>query len=241
MRKLFSFLLPSAICLLPASVPADALWDRAIGVATANRDLVPGRWTERREVFNVKNEVELTTTTVVTFSMESTGSIDVRLEQALSDNLDITDEKRPLFDDEKDRFHLRNPEHNPFHPAYQGKVRAQRDGRTRAMGATILIAYAYRQETNAGAWEGVAWIDEVSGRPAELSARMLGLPITIDKDQRHAYILNVAFYTGPDGSWHPSRIITSERATLNSFPYSKFYCTIETSIMLENFWKIEFP
>ena len=53
-------------------------------------------------------------------------------------------------------------------------------------------------------------------------------------------ILNVAYQSEPDSGWYPTRLVTFERATLNTFPYSSFYATIETSIRLSDFWKIEF-
>ena len=231
-----------AFSLLAASTPAgaDALWDRAIGVATANRDLVPGKWVERREMFDVKREPQLSSNTTVAFTQSETGAIEIALLKAESNGVDLTEGMRPTFDQQMDRFSLRNPEYNPFHRSNQDQIKPERDGRSRIIGAQVLIAYTYRQKTDTGTWLGTTWIDEVSGRPAELSARVLGLPKMIERDERHELILNVTYYSGPEGNWYPTRVITLERTTLNTFPYHEFYAAIETSIRLSDFWKIEF-
>ena len=228
--------------LLTWSAPAgaDALWDRAIGIATANRDLVPGKWVERREVFNVKREPELTSSTTVAFTRSESGIIEVKLIEAESNGVDITEGLMEKFDEQMDHFSLRNPEYNPFHPSHQRQIKSERDGRSRVIGAQVLIAYTYRQTTDSGTWRGTTWIDEVSGRPTEISARLLGLPKMMGRDERQELILNVAYQSEPDSGWYPTRLVTFERATLNTFPYSSFYATIETSIRLSDFWKIEF-
>tara|TARA_Y100000588_G_scaffold390647_1_gene496757 strand:- start:1906 stop:2634 length:729 start_codon:yes stop_codon:yes gene_type:complete len=239
-RRLFIFQFP--LLLLHSSAPAgaDALWDRAIGVATANRDLVPGKWVERRESFDVKGEPHLTSSTTVGFTQSVTGDIHINLLAAESNGTDITEDMRSKFDEQIAHFTLQNPEYNPFHPSHQGQIKAEQDGRSRVVGAQVLVAYTYRQTTDEGQWRGTTWIDEVTGRPSELSVRLRGLPKMIGEDERHELILNVTFYSGPEPMWYPSRIVTLERATLNTFPHTAFYTTIETSIRLTEYWKIEF-
>ncbi len=233
-------LFTAALFVLPGLARADALWDRAIGVATANRDFVPGRWVERREVFNVRGEPDLVSSTTVVFSQSETRAIELELVNAETNGTNITEELKETFGEQIDHYSLRNAEYNPFHPNHQRRIKMERDGRSRVIGAQVLVAYTYRQTTDNGTWDGTTWIDEVSGRPTELSARLLGLPKMMERDKRHELILNVIFYTGPENAWYPTRVATLERATLNTFPHSAFYAKIETSIRLSEFWKIEF-
>ena len=138
-RRLFIIQFP--LLLLHSSAPAgaDALWDRAIGVATANRDLVPAKLVERRASFDVKGEPHLTSSTPVGFTQSVTGDIHINLLAAESNGTDITEDMRSKFDEQIAHFTLQNPEYNPFHPSHQGQIKAERDGRSRVVGAQVLV------------------------------------------------------------------------------------------------------
>lgn len=233
-------ILTIAFCLLlslPVSA-SDALWQRAVAIAAYNRDLVPGKWTQREEVFNGEGESHLISETQVAFR-QIRSKVDVSLVRASSAGIDITTQLREVFDEKRSEFSLK-PQHNPFLPAHQNNITAKPEGRSRRDGETLHVAYDYTQKTEDGRWRGTAWIDETSGMPVEVNARLTGLPKKDGKDEIREVVLNVTFKSGPERRWHPTKIVNFTRAILSNFPYSEFYATIETAITLTDYWQITF-
>lgn len=230
-------LLSLALTAAPAEAK-DALWQRAVAISAINRDLVPGTWTEREEIFDGEGESHLVSRTKVTFKQVGS-KVRVDLAEAVSNDVDITAERRKQFDELRPRFRMR-PEFNPFNPAHQSDVAPKRDGRTRREGEQVLVAYDYVQKTENGRWRGTAWVDDATGMPVSVNARLTGLPKMDGKDEIRETVLNVHYRSGPDGTWYPTRIVEFTRAILNNFPYSDFYGSIETAITLEGYWKITF-
>ena len=229
-----------AFCLL-LSLPAsanDALWQRAVAISAYNRDLVPGTWSQREEIFNGEGESHLISRTKVGFKQIG-GKVDVRLIEAASDGADITAELREVFDDKRSEYSLK-AQYNPFLPGNQKGISAKREGRSRRDGEVTHIAYDYTQRTEEGRWRGIVWINESTGMPLEATARLTGLPKKDGKDEIREMVLNITFESGPEQRWYPARIVIFNRSILNDFPYSAFYATIETSITLEDYWQITF-
>jgi len=216
----------------------DELWQRAVAIAAFNRDRVPGEWSEREETFNDEGESHLVTSTRVTFA-QVRSEVDVRLVEATSNGLDITPQIQEIFEDRRDTFSMRE-QYNPFLPQHQKNVSAKREGRTRRDGEMLHIAYDYSHKTEDGRWRGLVWIDEATGMPLELTARLTGLPKKDVKDEIRERVLNVSFEGGEERVWYTTKIVIFTRATLNNFPYSGFYGTIEKAITLANYWKISF-
>jgi len=236
---LIAFYLSLVICPFISPVSAnDQLWQRAVAISAFNRDLVPGNWIQREELFNVKGESHLTSRTHVAFKQVGS-TVEISLVEAFANGADITIPFRETFGEKHDQFKQR-AQFNPFQPSHQASVSAKRDGRTRRDGEEVLIAYDYSQKTDDGRWRGTAWIDDRTGMPVELTARLTGLPKMDGKDKIYETILNVHFTDGPDGAWYPTKIVLYTRATLSEFPYSQFYGTRETSITLDDYWKITF-
>lgn len=217
---------------------SDALWQRAVAISAFNRDLVPGSWVQREEVFNGEGESHLTSRKHVAFK-QIRSKVDISLVEAISNGVDITMKLRESFDETHDQFRLR-AQFNPFQPSHQSSVSAKRDGRTRRDGEQVLVAYDYSQKTDDGRWRGIAWIDDATGMPTHLTARLTGLPKMDGKDEIREAVLNVYFTSGPDNAWYPSKIVLFTRVILNNFPYTKFYGSIETAITLDDYWKITF-
>ena len=234
-------ILQLALCLFHSAFPVvarDALWQRAVAISAYNRDVVPGNWVEREEVFNAKGESHLVSRRRVSFQQMGS-KLSVRLIDATSNGINITEQLRNNFEEIRSQFSMK-PQYNPFQPANQRSVSAKRDGRTRRDGEQILIAYDYTQKTEDGKWRGAAWIDEATGMPIQLTARLTGLPAMDGKDEIHETVLNVHLESGPESLWDTSKIILFTRVTLNNFPYAKFYATIEKAITLDSHWKISF-
>ena len=232
-------LLLTAGLLLSGTVHAsDTLWQRAVALSAYNRDAVPGDWVERQEIFDLEGESHLVLRTHVGFS-QTHSKIDVTLIEATSNGIDLTSELLETFEDRKPEFTLK-PQYNPFQPSEQKNVSAKPEGRTRREGETVLVAYDYTHRTDDGRWRGVAWIDDVTGTPVELNARLIGLPVMDDKDQIREVVLNVTFRTGEEREWHIAKVTLFKRAILNNFPYADFHATIETAIILDDYWKIRF-
>ena len=226
-----------AILLSPVSA-TDTLWQRAVAISAYNRDQVPGNWIQREEVFNGEGESHLVSRTHVAFE-QIRHTVELRLVEATGDGVDITEQLRESFDKMRSQFKM-TPEYNPFQPANQKNVTAKPDGRSRRDGEDIFVAYDYNQKTESGRWRGTAWINDATGMAVEISARLMGLPAMDDKDRITETVLNVIFESGPEGAWYPVKIAHFKRVTLNNFPYTKFYATIETAITLDSYWKITF-
>jgi hypothetical protein len=234
------FTLQFSLCLLLASPAAasDALWQRAVAISAYNRDVVPGSWVERKEVFNGEGESHLVSRTHVGFKQIGS-KVDVFLVEATTNGEDITLQLQEVFEEKQKDFSLK-PQYNPFLPGNQKDISAKREGRSRRDGEVTHIAYDYTQKSPDGRWRGLVWIDETTGMPLEATARLTGLPKKDGKDEIKEVVLNVTFENGPEQRWYPSRITIFNRSILNDFPYSKFYATIETSITFDKYWQITF-
>ncbi len=228
-----------SLSVYPSPVIAgDALWQRAVAISAFNRGLVPGNWVEREEIFDPEGDSHLVSRRHVSFSQ--TGSkVNVNLVEAISNGVPITDQLRETFDKISARFSMK-PQYNPFRPAVQKDVSAKRDGRTRRDGEDVWVAYDYSQKTESGRWQGTAWIDETTGVPVELNARLTGLPKMDDRDKIREVVVNVTFVSGKEKRWYASKITIFSRSILNNFPYTDFYATTETAILLDSYWKIAF-
>ena len=122
----------------------DALWQRAVAISAFNRDLVPGSWIQREEIFNGEGESHLTSRKHIAFK-QIRSKVDVSLVEAISNGVDITMQLQESFDETRDQFSMK-AQFNPFRPSHQSSVSAKRDGRTRRDGEQVLVAYDSRRK-----------------------------------------------------------------------------------------------
>lgn len=189
--------------------PVDALWERAVALAGANSAWKPGRTHTRTEMLKGDGTVKGVEEIWTTLSEEEGGELTEELVEARMNGKDITPKKRKEHTrlreqarkekEKAGREADRESDDNPFLPSVQADVSAHRMQRTKDIDGRPCRGYEVAQRMNGGeTMKGIAWLDEETGAPLELTLSPDPLPKFVKRmSMTFRYV-----YTAPD-RWFP--------------------------------------
>lgn len=148
----------------------DRLWRRAVAIATANENRLPGTAEVRTEIRDRSGSVVETRASRVAISRSADGRIVTRLlERSVngrrSSSSELAEQNRRDTRD-RDRLGFRFGE-SPFLPDLQPRIRKERL-RTETLHGRPSVVYRFTLEREGTRVHGNAWLDAASGAPLRL-------------------------------------------------------------------------
>ncbi len=155
--------------------PTDPAWERAVALASANMDWVPGLVVVRVEILDVSGVPEQSQEAWVRVEMGPGGDLVARDVRFVEDGAAVSSNERQsagdLLRDGQGPVGLPPLElfrGSPFDPGVQQDVSASRTGERRGIDGRHCVAFAFSQRKANGLAKGIAWLDEATGAPVEV-------------------------------------------------------------------------
>ena len=244
-----------------AAAPAHpSLWMQAVSIFQLNKDLVPGKVSQKIQELEKDGRVKSETDVDVAFSLDGAGKIKTDVVKASKDGKDITAEQRKKADEaakkqakedakkaakkdaagESDEHsHSFSLEDTPFNPERQNDVRVTETASRETLDGTrcACFEFSYPEKRPAGAKgkpatiKGTAWIEESSGRPVKLE-------YTSDPLPKHVKSMSTTLRYGADtnDSWVLKEMIFEARGG-----FLFIAKTIRGDISFGDYWKYKEP
>jgi hypothetical protein len=189
-----------ATLLFAADTPQDALWRKAIAIADANADWVPGLVVSRSEAL-YKGESAGVNEIWRRSTLDQKGEVTTETVKILEDGKDVTKQEKAKA---KEKPNPAKPGNkgggNPFDPEVQDRVTLKTTARSRVIADRDCLGIAFElKNTNGPTTRGTAWLDKETGTPTEIDNMTLDpLP---DKHIKRL-VLTSRYETTTNGGWH---------------------------------------
>jgi hypothetical protein len=209
-----------------ASRAADPLWTRAVDIARASREWVPGRAEIVLQTVDDKGAAQETWQMSYRLSRSSTGDIALEVVSASHNGADTT--AREQENQRKRKATPFSMGDNPFDPLVQDSVQASPRGEKAVKSGRPCAGYNFRLTKKDGAViMGMAWIDEKTGAPVEVSYTASALPRGVFK-----LTTTMRYAAGPAGEGFLSGVLIEGIAGILFFKKS-----FRSTISVDAWWR----
>jgi hypothetical protein len=179
--------------MLPATLSANTLWDRAVDLYRETEGLVPGRMAVSFIQYNGRGQLVGTETSELELRINGDGEVEAYVISAESDGEDVTQERRenpqsaggpfggaPDGDDEPGGGPFAGIQISPLDPDEQDRVRLTRVGPITLLdGIQVREIDFIHQTDEKRANTGTAWIAVETGEPVALEITIEPLPMLV--------------------------------------------------------------
>lgn len=212
--------------------PVDSLWHKAVALAAHNQHWMPTHWQETETVYNAEGAIEETTLYHVRLTPTDTGEPDLQLIKATYNGADILQATQAEFASQRAAYLQENPEDDPFNPALQHTLEVTATDQVRQIAGRDHVAMRYTQKTAKGTWSGTAWLDAVTGRPAEVEMQPNALPRHVDDLTIEGLKTTIRYRVDDPTAWYPIHVSVETAFTLTYAFFFSFTGTSTTEIVL---------
>jgi hypothetical protein len=214
------------VLILPPRVFAadapDSLWQKAVAIAEANRDAIPGTMFSTVENLDDKGKPKETEQRWMRFSLGPDGQVTSEITKVVKDGKDVTaaEQAKQKAEQAKTKTEQGRKKDEKREKEKTDGVRVEfgsgDDVFSAATGATTsvkpldekktienkqCVGYAFTQKRKSGeTLEGTAWLEESTGVPVRTQYTPKPLPKYTKRMQT-----TVEYKHSPEGSWHPKR------------------------------------
>lgn len=198
--------------LFAADATKDPLWCKAVAVAAANADWVPGLVITHTEVLH-KGEVVGVRETWQRSKLGPKGEVVTETVKMLEDDKDVTKaEKAKNKEKSQTKKTDRNGAENPFDASVQDRLSLKVMDQSRTIAGRACVGYAFElRNTNGPVVRGTAWLEKETGIPSEIENMTLDpLP---DKHLKQL-TLTTRYETTSNGAWLASSITANSTASV---------------------------
>jgi hypothetical protein len=186
----------------------DPLWQKAMELVSANRNLVPGNLESRTEEMDSKGKLLNLHESWIRFSRGNDGQIKAEIIKALKNGEDITESQKQLSAEQdkdsnkKDSFNLNLWEDYPFKANYQPAIKSLSNSELIQEKSCQVYEYSFRKP-NKTTYRGTAWLETETGIPVKLSYTCAPLPQFVSRLET-----TVIFDSPQEGVLYPVEIQT---------------------------------
>lgn len=216
MRKLLAVFLIIALgagFVIARESPADPLWQKAVALAGANLDLVPGKMMSRIIELDDNGKTKSVNESWLRFYLAPDKQVETELLKAVKDGKDITAEQRKKMaedrkkqtasadskDNKRPKKSIDLSDSNPFAPGIQASVIKKSLDRREIIQEKNCLVYEYHYTKDELSYKGLAWLEEDTGTPLRLQYSLDPLPKYTTR------MLTVINYSSDNsGLWHPA-------------------------------------
>lgn len=216
--------------LIAGDVAKDPLWGKAVRVAAANADWVPGLIVTRSEVLH-KGETVGVHETWQRSTLGSKGEVVTETVKIMEDGKDVTNPEKTK---NKAKGETKKVDGsgvgNPFDAAVQDRLSLKVMDRSRTITGQTCVGYVFELwNTNGPVVRGTAWLNKETGVPSEIENMTLDpLP---DKHLKHL-TLTTRYETTTDGVW-----VAKTLTTISTMSVMFIKADAQTTTTFSEHWK----
>lgn len=199
------------IWLIPFAAQAqsvqDTLWQKALIIAEANQDFVPGFMIMRMEELDKNGKVKSITETWTRLTLGENGELEYDTIKILKDGEDVTNEPKKSGKSESVSVKV-----NPFDPDVQDDVSVNRTDRQEVINDKQCVIYEFVQKTedekeDEKVLSGTAWLEKETGVPVQIQFKTDPLP-----KHTKRMLTTMCYEFIPEESWHLKEMIMEATA-----------------------------
>lgn len=233
-RPISAFFLASAILcsmmfVFAANAPPDPLWQKALAVARANTDWVPGLVVLRSEVSS-KGETQGVHELWKRSSLGSAGEVVTQTVKILEDGKDVTEQEKKKEKKSKTKDSGVHAAGNPFDSETQNRLSLKPTQQFRVIAGKECVGYSFEvRNANGPTVRGLAWLAKETGIPTEIENMALD---PLPEKHLKALAITTRYESADDGAWRVKEIRTTGRISI-FFIQADFRSTMTFS----EYWK----
>lgn len=216
MRKLFAVFLVIILGIgfvIAQESPADPLWQKAVTLAGANLDWVPGKTMSRVIELDDSGKTKSITESWFRFYLDQDNQVEAELLKEVKDGKDITAERRKKMaenrkkqtaapdskNEKRPKKNIDLSDSNPFVPEIQSTVTKKNLERREVVQGENCLVYEYKFTGDELSYKGLVWLEETTGTPLKLKYSLVPLPKYTTR-----MLTIIHYYSGNNGEWYPA-------------------------------------
>lgn len=204
--------------LFAANPKTDPLWCKAVAVATANADWVPGLASTRTEIFN-KGEVVAVHEMWQRSKPGPNGEVVMETVKMLEDGKEVTkSEKKKNEKKNATKKSFIKEGGNPFDESVQDRLSLKVIDRFRTIAGWACVGYDFElRNTNSRVARGAVWLEKETGVPLEIEEMTMD---TLPDSHLKQLSSTTLYEITTNGTWLVKTMTTK-------FTYSKFFFKVD--------------
>jgi hypothetical protein len=236
---ILSVLLCSTLGSTTHAVGQDPLWQRAMEIATANENWVPGFVVHLEEVYSGLGIRQEKIETHSSLDRHHNREVEATFLKILENGRDITESfteefgKSVVLEEEEYRI-----EH-PFRSLVQESVRFTKTDRVKKIQGIRCAIYSVSYEAERGTWKGTAWLDESTGIPKRVEVELVTVPL----DEKWYTILDLqvmtTFITDGNGAWYAEEAVVDSEIEFVVRETKVYRSRIKETYNFSDYWRYE--
>ncbi len=217
----------------------DPLWQKAVEIASANDNWVPGHVIHNEEVYSRIGILQENTVTHSELQRQQNRDVEVAFLKILQNGRDITEEFTREFGRtvilEEDEYRV----DHPFRSSALGSVEYQRLDKKKNIRGKKCISYAFTYVDKRGTWEGTAWLEDGSGVPVFIQGTLVSVPLEESWYTLLGLAVTTSFTTNENGSWYPESAVVDSRIKVVIKRFHSYKGRVKETYTFSKHWRYE--
>jgi hypothetical protein len=217
----------------------DPLWQKAVKIASANDNWVPGYVVHREEVYSRIGIRQEKTITHSQLRRHEKPDVEVTFLTITQNGKDITEEFTSEFGRtvilEEDEYRV----DHPFKAYSLGAVEYERLDKIKNIDGHRCIAYEFSYIDKRGTWKGTAWLEEESGVPRFVEGKLVSVPFEEGWYTLLGLEVATSFTTSDNGSWYPERAIVDSRIEVVIKLFQSYRGRVKETYTFSKHWRYD--
>jgi hypothetical protein len=217
----------------------DPLWEKAVKIASANDNWVPGYVVHREEVYSRIGIRQEKTITHSQLTRHEKPDVEVTFLTITQNGRDITEEFTSEFGKtvilEEDEYRVEHP----FKTSSLGDVEYKRLDKKKNIDGHRCVAYDFTYVDKRGTWKGTAWLEEQSGVPRYVEGKLVSVPFEEGWYTLLGLEVATSFTINENGSWYPERAIVDSRIEVVIKLFQSYKGRVKETYTFSKHWRYD--